>query len=408
MPTAAASLPSGASRAPAAYTGPALLGRGLRPFFLLAGIYAVVSLAVWLGVLVGHCTVPTAFDSLDWHVHEMLFGFALAAIAGFALTAVPHWTGRPVLKGFPLALLVLLWLAGRLAVAFSGPIGAQTAAVIDLLFPLALLALIANDILRARLWHGLMLVAVIAVLLIANLLMHQGLIGEEPALLEIGRRLGLGVLVVLISLIGGRVIPAFTGNWLQARGERRPPAFGPADRVAVATTLLAVASWTVQPEGGVTALLAGLAAVAQAVRLARWRGHRTGAEPLVWSLHLGYLWLPLGLALLALGAALPEQVAPSAGVHALAAGAVAGMILAMTTRATLGHTGRALHADRLTLTLYLLICLGAIARVGAALLPALYLQLLAAAGLLWLLAFGLFLLRYGPMLVTPRADGKAP
>ena len=403
MPPAATATAS-ASPEQASYVGPALLGRGLRPFFLFSGAYAVVALAVWLGVLMGHCSVPTAFDALDWHVHEMLFGFALAAVAGFALTAVPHWTGRPVLKGLPLALLVLLWLAGRLAVAFSTVLGPQAAAVIDLLFPIVLLAVITNDIVRGRLWHGVLLVAVLTVFFAANALMHEGLLGAEPTLIEVGRRLGLGVLIVLISFIGGRVIPNFTGNWLQARGERRPPPFGPVDVLALTTTVFAVLSWTVQPTGAVTAASAGLAAVAQAVRLARWRGHRTGAEPLVWSLHLGYLWLPLGLGLLALGAALPEHVAASAGVHALAAGAVAGMILAMTTRATLGHTGRALHADRLTLGLYL----GAIARVVAALLPALYLPLLAGAGILWLLAFGLFLLRYGPMLVTPRADGKAP
>lgn len=392
----------------AGYQGPPLLGRGLRPFFLLAGLYAVLSLLLWLGVLAGHCSLPTAFDPVVWHAHEMLFGFGLAAVAGFVLTAVPHWTGRPVLSGAPLALLVLLWLAGRLAVAFSGWIGPTTAATLDLLFPAALMAVVANDILRARHWHGLLLVAVLGAFLGANLLMHLASASDWGQLGEIGRRMGLGVLVMLISLIGGRVIPNFTGNWLQGRGEQRPPLLGPIDRLAVIATAAGLLSWTIQPESAVSGSLIALAAVAQAVRLTRWRGHRTLTEPLVWSLHLAYLWVPIGLGLLALGVLAPDAMPASAGIHALAAGAIGGMILAMTTRATLGHTGRTLHADRWTLTIYLVVCLGAAARVASALIPAAYLTLLGAAGVLWLFAFGLFVLRYGPMLLTARVDGRAP
>jgi uncharacterized protein involved in response to NO len=392
----------------AAYQGPPLLGRGLRPFFLLAGLYAIFSLLLWLGVLAGHCSLPTAFDPVAWHAHEMLFGFALAAIAGFVLTAVPHWTGRPVLSGAPLALLVLLWLAGRLAVAFSGMVGPIAAAAVDLLFLAVLMAVVTNDILRARHWHGLLLVAVLGMFLLANLLTHLEAIGDWWQLGEVGRRLGLGVLVMLISLIGGRVIPNFTGNWLQARGERRPPLLGPTDRLALIGTAAALLSWAVQPESTFTGALLGLAAAAQAIRLMRWRGHRCLAEPLVWSLHLAYLWVPIGLGLLALGVLLPDVAPASAGMHALAAGAIAGMIAAMTTRATLGHTGRTLHADRWTLAIYLLVCLGAAARVASALIPAAYLTWLGAAGVLWLFAFGLFVLRYGPMLVTARVDGRAP
>jgi uncharacterized protein involved in response to NO len=392
----------------AGYQGPPLLGRGLRPFFLLAGLYAVLSLLLWLGVLAGHCSIPTAFDPVAWHAHEMLFGFALAAIAGFVLTAVPHWTGRPVLSGAPLGLLVLLWLAGRFAVAFSGVVGPMAAAAVDLLFPVALMTLVANDILRARHWHGLLLVAVLGVFLLANLLTHLAAAAEWWQFGDIGRRLGLGVLVMLISLIGGRVIPNFTGNWLQVRGERRPPLLGLTDRLALIATAIGLLSWTVQPESVVSASLLALAALVQAARLTRWRGHRTLAEPLVWSLHLAYLWVPIGLGLLALGVLAPDAVPAAAGVHALAAGAIGGMILAMTTRATLGHTGRTLNADRWTLIIYLLICSGAAARVASALVPAAYLALLGTAGVLWLIAFGMFVLRYGPMLVTARVDGRAP
>ena len=392
----------------AGYQGPPLLGRGLRPFFLLAGLYAALSLLLWLGVLAGHCSLPTAFDPVVWHAHEMLFGFALAAVAGFVLTAVPHWTGRPVLSGAPLALLVLLWLAGRLAVAFSGWVGPMMAAAVDLLFPAVLMAVVANDIVRARHWHGLLLVAVLGAFLGANLLMHLASATDWSEFSEIGRRLGLGVLVTLISLIGGRVIPNFTGNWLQGRGEQRPPLLGTIDRLAVVATVAGLLSWTMQPESPVSGWLVALAAVAQAARLTRWRGHRTLTEPLVWSLHLAYLWVPIGLGLLALGILAPNLMPASAGIHALAAGAIGGMILAMTTRATLGHTGRTLHADRWTLTIYLVVCVGAAARVASAMIPAAYLPLLGAAGVLWLFAFGLFVLRYGPMLLTARVDGRAP
>lgn len=391
-----------------AYAGPAFLARGLRPFFLLAGIYAFVALLLWLGVLAGHCSLPTAFDPLAWHVHEMLFGFALAAVAGFILTAVPHWTGRPVLSGGPLALLALLWVAGRLAVAFSATLGPVTTAVVDLSFLAVLLVLVANDVLRARLWHGLLLVGVLSVFLAANALMHLSIISDLPDLSDVGTRLGLGVMVVLVSLIGGRVIPSFTGNWLQARGEARPQGFSVVDRAAIGATAAAVLTWSLAPEHAAAAALLGLASVAQALRLARWRGHRTLAEPLVWSLHLAYAWLPLGLALMAAAVAWPAQVPAAAGLHALAAGGIAGMILAMTTRATLGHTGRALHADGRTLAVYLMVALGAAARVAAAFIPALYLPLLGVAGALWLAAFGVFVVCYGPMLLTPRADGKAP
>jgi len=392
----------------ARYRGPAFLGRGLRPFFLMAGLYAVVSLLLWLGILAGHCSLPTAFDPLAWHVHEMLFGFAQAAIAGFVLTAVPQWTGRPVLQGWPLGLLVALWLAGRLAVAFSATVGPSAAAALDVLFPLALLFLVTSDIIGASFWRGLPLVAVLGSFLLANVLMHLSVAGDFPEMSEIGGRLGIAVLTMLISLIGGRVIPNFTGNWLEARREARPPLFGPTDRVALAATAVAMLLWTLAPESSLTTAFAGAAALAQGLRLTRWRGHRTLAEPLVWSLHLAYAWLPLGLGLLALGAARPDLVPLSAGVHALTAGAIAGMILAMTTRATLGHTGRQLHADRTTFAIYLLVFVGAAARVAAAITPGAYLLLLGAAGAFWLAAFGLFLLRYGTMLAMPRVDGRAP
>lgn len=389
------------------YAGPAALGRGLRPFFLLGAIYAVVGIALWISMLTGRLDLPTAFDPIAWHVHEMLFGFVLAVIAGFLLTAVPNWTGRPPAQGGGLAALVALWMAGRVAVAWSA-IDPLLAAGIDLLFPLALLAVLTRDALasgsRASSFLPLLALAVFAT---ANLLSHVAALDLLPEFAQAAQRLGLSVVVLLVALIGGRVVPAFTGNWLEARGEGRPPAMGRLDRGALMVTAVALLAWVFAPAPWAGPLLA-LAAAGLGLRLARWRGHRTLAEPLVWILHLAYLWLPVGLALLAAAELRPGLLPASAALHALSAGAIATMILAMMTRATLGHTGRPLHADWLTCLLYLFVLGGAGARVAASLLPSAFLPLIGTAGALWIAAFAGFALRFGPMLVTPRVDGGAP
>ena len=379
---------------------PALFDRGFRPFFLLAGLWAPTALLMWLAMLAGILEPPTAMDPASWHVHEMLFGFVAAAIAGFLLTAVPGWTGRPPLPGLPLAGLAALWLAGRIAVALSAWIGAAAAAVVDIAFLAGVAALCAREIAIARNWRNLAVIALPALLIAANALFHLG--DTETA-----ERAAIATVVTLVALIGGRVVPEFTRNWLVRRGAVKLPAsHGPLDSAAMAVTVAAAIAWTVLGDHPLVGAALGLAAAALALRLARWRGPSTAAEPLLWVLHLGYLWLPAGLALLAVSMYSPA-VPGSVALHALTAGAMATMILAMTTRATLGHTGRPLTASRATAAIYLLVTAAAGARLASGLADEAGSALLHASAAAWVAAFALFVLSYGPMLLRRKVDPPA-
>lgn len=382
------------------YQGPALFRDGFRPFFLGAGVWAAAAVPLWLVIFQGDLSLPTAFGFLAWHAHEMIFGFAGAVVAGFLLTAIPNWTGRLPLRGLPLALLFSLWLAGRVAVAVSASLGALPAAVVDLAFPVVLLAVALREILVGRNWRNLPVMVALAGLILANALTHLQVLGlaEVGAL---GERLGIAVVVMLIALIGGRIVPSFTRNWLAKRGATAlPRSFGRFDKLCLLVTLVALGTWAAAPERLTAAVLLLAAGVLNLARLARWQGGRTLPEPLVWSLHLGFLWVPLGLLLLGLAVLLPAAVPPTAGLHALTAGAIGAMTLAVMTRATLGHSGRALAADRWTTAIYLAVFLAAALRVAAALAASAYLPLLHASGAFWTLAFGLFALRYGRLQLT--------
>jgi uncharacterized protein involved in response to NO len=381
------------------FAGPALLRQGFRPFFLGAGGWALAAMVLWIAILQASFSLPTAFDPVAWHVHEMLFGFVVAAIAGFLLTAIPNWTGRMPLQGVPLAVLVGVWVAGRLAVGVSAWIGAGIAAVLDLAFLALLLGVVLREILAGRNWRNLPMPVVLGGLLVANALTHADAVGLA-ATGPLGQRLGIGIVILLIGLVGGRIIPSFTLNWLKKQGESNlPVSFGVLDRAALGLAAAALAIWVVAPEspiGGAALIAAGVASLG---RLARWCRHLTLAEPLVWSLHLGFVWVGSGLLLVGLSAFLSD-VPPAAGLHALTAGAMGGMTLAVMTRATLGHTGRPLSADRWTVAIYLFIAAAAGLRVAAPFLADVYLPLLWTSGLAWSTAFGLFVVHYGRMLLS--------
>lgn len=384
--------------------GPAVLSAGFRPFFLLAGLWAAIAVPVWLAVFTGRMTLPTAFDPIAWHAHEMLFGFVQAAVAGFLLTAVPNWTGRMPIQGWCLAGLAAVFVAGRIGVACSAALG-WVAAAIDLAFPVLLLAALGREIVAGRNWRNMPMLAVIAVFATANALTHAEALGWADTG-SIGLRLGIAVIVVLIALVGGRVIPSFTRNWLAKRGSSRLPApAGRFDSAAIAVTAAALLVWIVAPESEATAPAMGVAAAVNILRLIRWRGDLTQAEPLVWILHIGFLWLPIGFALLALAPFVPA-VLPSAPLHALTGGAMATMILAVSTRATLGHTGRALHAGPSAGIMYGLILASAAARVGAGFVPGWYEPLLAFAGATWVATFVFYIAIFGPMLLRPNPARK--
>ena len=394
--------PTGNGSVRLTYRGPAILLLGFRPFFLAAALWSALTVGLWLLVVAGQIESPGAFDPFTWHGHEMIFGFAVAAIAGFLSTAVPNWTGRLPIKGWRLALLCGLWLAGRLAVMASELIGPAAAAVIDVAFLVVFAVAILREIVAGSKRRNLPVVGILALLAGANSLIHLEAIGlaETGAL---GLRLAIAVAVMLIAMIGGRIVPSFTRNWLAKRKASALPApFGWIDRLALLATALAGLTWVAAPDWAGTGLAALLAAGANGVRLARWRGLGTLSEPLVFVLHLGYGWLAAGFALLGLAVltgALPE----SAALHALTAGAIGTMILAVMTRATLGHTGQALQAGAGTTAIYVLVTASAVLRVAAPLLGAGQPEVLLAGGLAWIGAFGLFVALYGPLLVSRRS-----
>jgi uncharacterized protein involved in response to NO len=373
---------------------PLLLTAGFRPFFLAAAGWAVLSMAAWLPLLSGELQLPTGFDPLSWHVHEMLFGFVMAAVGGFLLTAIPNWTGRAPVAGVPLAVLVGLWLLGRGVCAFSVLIPGWLVVPADLAFAVALEGVAARELIAAGNRRNYPLLVPVIVLAIANLLMHFRA--------ELGWRLGVAVVTVLISVIGGRIVPVFTGNWLNARGmspmPRQIPWLAQAARGGLVAAMLC---WVFLPDWRPLGLLLLAAAALNLLRLSRWRGVATLAEPLLLVLHVGYLWLVAGVALLG-ASLLSDAVPPAAAVHALTAGAMGTMILAVMTRATLGHTGRVLCADKVTMVIYALASTSAVLRVAAAWATDGQTDLYEVAALAWVGAFALFVVEYGPMLLAPR------
>jgi uncharacterized protein involved in response to NO len=382
---------------------PPFLRGGFRPFFLGGAIWAAAALAIWLCSLAGAVTLSSHFDPLSWHRHEMLFGFVGAVIAGFLLTAIPNWTGRLPIAGPPLAGLFGLWLAARLALLFSQLTGPALPAALDVGFYLVLAGVAAREVLAAK-NRNLPVVLLVLLFGAANAADHAGAAGliADP---DIGVRLAISIVIVMISLIGGRIVPSFTRNWLAKNGvkEGLPGQPGRYDLVVIAVTAGALLAWAALPPGRITGALLIAAGLLQIVRLGRWRGLRAWRDPLVLILHVGYFWIPVGLLLLGMSL-LGTTVPRSAAIHALTAGAMATMILAVMTRATLGHTGRELRANGPTVLIYVLITLGALLRVTAPLDLIDYMTGVRIAGLAWGAAFLGFVLVYGPILISRRPD----
>lgn len=380
----------------------ALFSAGFRPFFLAAGVWAVIAMAVWIAMIAGFLALPSVFSPVTWHFHELLFGFVGAAMGGFLLTAVPNWTGRLPLQGWRLVLLTVLWLAGRIAVAGSEWIGPMVAALVDVSFFLVLAAVLAREIVAGRNWRNLPVLFALGFLGAANILVHVGA-SDAFRLEDLGKRFAIGVVVMLICIIGGRIVPSFTGNWLRKReASAVPPGFTRYDRASLIVTGAALVSWIALGLTPLTGSLLLIAALAQTVRLLRWRGTATLSEPLLWILHVGYAWVPLGLGLLGAAAWWPQLV--TAALHALTAGAMGTMVIAVMTRASLGHTGRELTADAGTLAIYLLILVAVLSRLTAALAPDFYLTAVNLAGAAWIGGFALFVGIYGPLYLRRRLE----
>ena len=385
---------------------PPFLRGGFRPFFFGGSAWAVVALILWLTTLAGGMTLPTHFEPLAWHRHEMLFGFVGAIVAGFLLTAIPNWTGRLPIAGPPLAALFALWAAARIAILFSDVTGAAVAAAVDTGFYLVLAALAAREVISAR-NRNFPIVGMVFLLGLTAALDHASMAGLIDDA-DLGVRGAIALVVMMISLVGGRIVPSFTRNWLQKQGQKRslPTQPNRIDLLVLAVSAVALISWIASPFSSLAGGLLLAAAAAQMARLARWSGLRAVRDPLVFILHVGYAWIPVGLALLG-SSVLGADVPRSAAIHALTGGAMGTMILAVMTRATLGHTGRELRANAQTVFLYVLVSVGAGLRVGAPLGLVDYRIGMEASAVAWIGAFVIFLGVYGPILFRPRIGESA-
>ncbi len=373
---------------------------GFRPFFFGAASWAVIAIVLWLFALAGEISLPTRFEAVAWHRHEMLFGFVGAAVVGFLLTAIPNWTGRLPIAGKPLLGLFGLWAAARLAVLCSAVVGLWPAAIVDVGLFVSLALLAAREVVASN-KRNVPIVGLVFVFGIADAADYAEAAGAISG--GLGWRGAIALIIVMISLIGGRIIPSFTRNWMAKNGmsNNLPTQPQALDLLVIAATAIALLFWLLFPHSHLTGAMLVLAAMSQALRLSRWGGQRTGSDPLVLVLHLGYVWIPIGLLLLGLSVAgydLPE----SAGVHALTAGAMTTMILAVMSRASLGHTGRALRASGVTIAAYVCVTGGAIVRVSASLFAGGYGTMLDVAGMLWAAALVLFLVAYTRVLWRPR------
>lgn len=382
--------------------GGALFSYGFRPFFLSAALWAAVAVVLWTGAMAGSWALPPGVNPFAWHVREMVFGYTGGVLAGFLLTAIANWTGRPPIAGLALICLWALWALGRLVGLLPAALGDATVAAIDSVFLLALAAVAWREVLAAGNRRNLPVCGLVTLFAAANIVCHIEILARGFA--DFGPRLGIAVLALLIALIGGRIVPNFTRNALVKRGQARlPAAFDRFDAVCLAGTAVALALWVVRPADAATGAALLIAGAANGARLLRWQGVRIAGDPLVLVLHLGFLWLVAGLVLLGLDRLVPGGL-PLNTLHALTAGAIGTMTLAVMTRASLGHTGRPLVAGPATTLIYVLVILGSALRVMAPVLPFGYGTAIAVASTVWTAAFVGFVVVYGPMLVRGRVD----
>ncbi len=383
------------------YDGPAVLERGFRPFFFLAGLWALISVGVWLGFLTGKLTGDAGLDLLRWHAHELIFGYGGSVVMGFALTAIPNWTGRLPVRGKRLLGLALFWLLARLTSLASlwnadlYPLAAGLESAVFAAFALLVLA----EIMTGKNWRNLPIAIMITLLGLTAGVSHLGRL-ELWDVGAIGTRAGLAMLLILMTLIGGRIIPSFTRNWLKSQNEgvdeaRLPAPFGPLDKAVIAGTILSLVLWLAWPDAPAVGGLMIAVGLLHMIRLGRWRGASTLAEPLVTVLHLGYFWIGAGFLLVGL-AALGLYPAPAA-LHAWTIGAVGGMTMAVMTRASLGHSGRPVTASGMTIAAFALLHTAALSRVLDGMVSVEGLNLVTIAGLCWIAAYALYVFEYAPV-----------
>lgn len=380
-----------------AYVGPAVFSYGFRPFFMAASLFASGIILLWMFVYSGTLEINSTFAPVDWHIHEMLFGYAAAVVAGFLFTAIPNWTGRMPMRGWPLAGLLFLWLIGRIAMSGVFGVSAGVVMVLDCAFLAAIVAMITIEIVAGKNWRNLMVVVPVSALFAANVVFHLEV--QATGISDIGRRMSIAVVIFLIMLIGGRVIPSFTRNWLARTGsDLRPVPFNRFDGLCLLSGAGALTMWVALPETGTTLFVLVLAALLHLVRLSRWKGVQTWRSPLLLMLHVAYVFLPAGLLALAL-------VSQSAGMHLLGIGAIGGMTMAVMMRATMGHTGRELVAGVWLSGVFVLLALAALARAFLGDVDVFGISGLWIGAVLWTAGYAGFVVRVGPWLMTAKRVG---
>ncbi|MCC6646494.1 MAG: NnrS family protein [Polyangiaceae bacterium] len=388
---------------PAAIGVSALLAKGFRLFFLLAGAHAVLMLPAWLLTISSKIAPAPHFQPMIWHAHEMLFGFSTAVVAGFLLTAVANWTNRETLVGAPLAAAGAVWLAGRVVMTAPTPLPGWAIAAVDLAFLPLLAAAIARPIVAAKNHRNLVMVGLLTALWLSNLALHLDALGVVPGARDRALALALDAVVLMMIVMAGRVLPMFTRN-----GAGRPEVAGRPglDRAAVAAMLLTMVADVAVADQRVGGALAALTAALVAARTWGWGARHTARVPLLWILHVGHAWIVVGLAMRA-AFALGGLVSPVLATHALTVGAIGCLTLGMMSRVSLGHTGRPILATRAMSASFVLLVAAALARVVTPIVAErAYRASVHAAGGLWTAAFGLFVLATGPLLLAPRVDGK--
>jgi len=375
-----------------------------RPFFLLNSLFAVAVISVWLMAMHGTGLTSLSATTPYWHGHEMVVGFAMAAMAGFILTAVATWTDRPPLQGKLLGLLVFSWLLGRLAIMAATQLPYWLVASLDTIFPFLLALLVGREVAGGRSRRNYPIIGIVLILAVLNLSYHLGVMRIMSGMDRLALYFMIHIVLLMITVIAGRIIPNFTANWLRAQGhDRLPENHRLSDGITMAATLATGVSVSLTPFGPVTGTLAMVAALSHAVRLARWRGLATTSEPLLFVLHVAYLWLPVGYALTAL-AAFGLVFPATAALHALTMGAIGNMILAVTSRVALAHTGRSLHAPRLIVISYAILNAAVVARILGPLNSGLYVEMIDLSALGWIVTFAIFTGVYWPVLTRPRVD----
>ena len=374
-----------------------LFNLGFRPFFLLGAIFSLIAISIWGGFFFGHIQFSPHGDPIWWHGHEMIFGFVIAIIAGFLLTAVQNWTGQPGVKGKSLMILVLVWILPRILLLNKEWASLETVMVIDLAFAPLTALLMARSVLKVKQWRNFAFVPILLMLMLVNAVSYYGLLTNDPALTKTALHSAILLMVTVVALIGGRVIPFFTERATQ--WQRSPSIVWLEIATFISLIVLILAVLFQQPL--VIQISAGIAGIILLIRWSRWGGIHTAGVPLLWSLHISYFFIPLGLLLIAGGSNF------SAGLHAITLGGLGGMILAMMARVSLGHTGRKLTPPKIVTLAFALIILATLFRILAGLLSSYYLPLLEAAIACWVLSFTIFIYHYTPILLSARIDGKS-